>query len=283
MAFTRAYEENEVAPELRRIYADVRASFDLPFVPTIFKICASVPEYLKVIWSDLDEVARSREFLTASLALEEFIHGHAMDCGWRMSDQRKTLSGQKFSSHDVEVLAGAIATFNKALAQMMLFSRLLQLGYSGGQRGKVNSARPVALLARMITLHVPNEREAGLRAWLIYSDIKKTTGAKSVLSLFRVLSPFPGYMASVWVDAKKVMQERSFLRARDEIAQRARALLNGIPVGDHRKLARGVSAKQWSEIEETIDGFVRLLPQFALFSATWMRSFPAAGGRSRAA
>ena len=42
MAFTRIYEEHEVGPELKRVYGDVRANFDLPFVPTMFKVLAGV-------------------------------------------------------------------------------------------------------------------------------------------------------------------------------------------------------------------------------------------------
>jgi hypothetical protein len=43
MAFTRAFEEHEVPPELKRIYAEARTSFDLPFVATLFKLLAASP------------------------------------------------------------------------------------------------------------------------------------------------------------------------------------------------------------------------------------------------
>ena len=49
--------------------------------------------------------------------------------------------------------------------------------------------------------------------------------------------------------------------------------VTGIPVHDHRKLARQISAEQWSEIEETVDSCVRILPLYALLTATWRRSF----------
>ena len=47
MAYTRAFEEHEVSPEVRRAYCDIRSSFDLPFVPTVFKLVSSCPAYLK--------------------------------------------------------------------------------------------------------------------------------------------------------------------------------------------------------------------------------------------
>ena len=73
MALARALEESDVSPEVRRIYADVRKSFDLPLVPTLFKVSASVPDYLRMVWFDLAETARSREFQAATQALEEFV------------------------------------------------------------------------------------------------------------------------------------------------------------------------------------------------------------------
>ena len=131
-------------------------------------------------------------------------------------------------------------------------------------------------MSQMVRLHVPNEREAALRVWLIYSDIKKTTGAKSVLSLYRALSPFPSYLASAWMDSKRLLADPSFVSAREELNRRARALLAGMPVRDHRALLKELEPKQWQEIEETMDGFARLLPQFTLLTAVWQRSFPSA-------
>jgi hypothetical protein len=273
MALARALEESDVSPEVRRIFADVRKSLDVPLLPTIFKVCASVPDYLRLIWSDLAEPVRSREFQAATHALEEYARSQVLNGEWRMTDQHKALAGQDFSSTDVEVLAGVVSTFAKMAPQMALLSRLMQLGYSGGQPGRISDGRQASALSRMISLHIPSEREAGLRAWLIYSDIKKTTGSRHVFSIFRLISPYPGYLASVWIDAKRLFQERSFLRARDEIMARSRALLTGIPVGDHRRMARTITPNQWSDIEESVDGFVRLLPQFVLFSAVWQRAF----------
>jgi hypothetical protein len=135
----------------------------------------------------------------------------------------------------------------------------------------------------MVNVHVPNEREAGLRVWLIYSDIKRTTGAKSVLSLYRVLSPFPGYLNSAWLDSKKLLTDSGFLEARAEMNRRARALLTGFPVKDHRAQLKEVDTTQWREIEETVDGFASLLPQFVLLTAIWQRSFPTASRLTGAA
>jgi Halocarboxylic acid dehydrogenase DehI len=283
MAFTRAYEEHEIGSDLRRIYADIRTALDLPYVPTPFKVLAAQPDYLRAVWSDLGDVLRSREFHAASTALEEFCHSEAVSGGWRFSEQRKQLAGQHFSASDVETMASVVSMFTKAMPQMTLLARLIQLGYSGGQEGRVLGHRQASALARLITLNVPNESESGLRTWLIYADIKRTTGAKNVMSSFRALSPYPGYLASVWFDAKKVIREASFAQARERVSRRARALLSGLPVGDHRRAAKKVAANDWREIEETVDGFVRQLPQDALFMAVWQRSFPASVARIRAA
>ncbi len=110
--------------------------------------------------------------------------------------------------------------------------------------------------------------------WLIYSDIKKTTGAKNVFSLYRALSPFPSYLASAWLDGKRLLADPSFITAREELNRRARALLSGLPVKDHRALLKDLTAEQWREIEEMVDGFSQFLPQFALLTAVWQRSFP---------
>jgi len=276
MPLTRAYEEHEVTPELRRLYGSVRNSLDLPFVPTIFKLLAGIPEYLRKMWDDLEPVASSKEFLTASQALQEIAHSTAVSGGWTFSDQPKVLAADKFSNADIRVIGGTVSLFARATAQLALFVRLIQRGYSGGQRGRVTNSRQVSALAQMVRIHIPNEREAGLRVWLIYSDIKKTTGAKSVLSLYRVLAPFPGYLASAWLDSKRLLADPSFIAAREDLNRRVRALLTGFPVKDHRALLKDLDEQKWREIEETVDSFARNLPQFVLLTAAWQRSFPVA-------
>ena len=274
MALSRAYEEPEVPPEIRRMYASIRTGFDLPFVPTVFKLAAGIPQYLKLVWKDLESVVCSREFETAARAFQEVAHSAAISGGWTFSDQPAVLAADKFSNADIRVIGGIVGLFARATAQMALFSRLMQRGYGGGQKGRVTKVKPVAAMAQMVRIHVPNEREAGLRVWLIYSDIKKTTGAKSVISLYRALSPFPSYLASAWMDSKRLLADPSFVNAHEELNRRARALLAGMPVRDHRALLKDLDATQWREIEETVDGFARLLPQFTLLTSVWQRSFP---------
>jgi hypothetical protein len=276
MALSRAYEEHEVTPEIRRMYAGIRSGFDLPFVPTVFKLSAGIPHYLKLVWKDLESVVCSREFDTGARAYQEIAHSAAISGGWTFSDQPGVLAADKFSNADIRVIGGIVGLFARATAQMALFSRLMQRGYSGGQKGRVTKGKQVAALAQMVRIHVPNEREAGLRVWLIYSDIKKTTGAKSVLSLYRVLSPFPSYLASAWLDGKRMLADPSFINAHEELNRRARALLAGLPVKDHRALLKDMDPVQWKDIEETVDGFARLLPAFTLITAVWQRSFPSA-------
>jgi hypothetical protein len=283
MALTRVYEEHELEPELKNLFSDVRASFDLPYVPTIFKVVAAQPAYLKLMWNDLGPVARSREFQAAAKALEEFVRSLVVSGGWRFSDQRRVLAGQKFSTADIEQLGAIVAIFARATVTTSLFARLMQRGYSGGQKGRVGAGKLASPLSRMITLHVPNERDAGIRSWLIYNDIKRTTNAQNVLSAFRVLSPFPGYLASVWLDSKKVLADKSFQSAKEQVAKRALGLLTGIPVKDHRAAAKDLTLNQWREIEEAVDSFARLLPQFALIGAIWQRSFPQFTGQILAA
>ncbi len=276
MALTRAYEEHEVTPELRRLYGSVRSSFDLPFVPTVFKLLAGTPRYLRKMWSDLDPVVCSREFQSAALALQELAHSAAVSGGWTFSDQPKALAADNFSNADIRVIGGMINLFSRAASQLAIFVRLMQRGYSGGQRGRVTGSRQVSALAQMVRIDIPNEREAGLRVWLIYSDIKKTTGARSVLSLYRALAPFPSYLASAWLDSKKVLADPSFVSAQENLDRRTRALLAGLPVKDHRSLLKELDPLEWREIEQMVDSIARNLPQFVLLTAAWNRSFPSA-------
>jgi hypothetical protein len=172
-------------------------------------------------------VARSKEFQAASRALEELVRSLVVKGGWSFSDQQKILAAQKFTVDDMEALASVPRIFTRSMCQMALFTRLMQRGYAGGQPGRTSEARQASAFSRMIWL---KERDAGQRVWLIYSEIKKVTGCRQVAGIFPVLSPLPGYLASVWLDSKKLLAEPSFHAAREQVTKRTVALLLGLPV-----------------------------------------------------
>src|SRR6266568_1183599 len=273
MSFSRAYEEHEVGPELRRIYAEVRTNFDLPFVPSIFKRLAVVPPYLKRMWRDLGPVAASREFHAASAALDDFVRTQAMVGAWRLRDQERMLAEQKIATDDMPVLAGVVGIFVRTLPRLLLFAHLMQLGNNGGQRGRISSGKQAPALSRLVTLHVPNERDANLRVWLIYADIRRTLKTKSVMSLYRSLSPFPSYLASAWMDSKSVLADKKFQAVSEAVSNRATSLLHGIPVSDHAEILKDLSAEQARDVREVVDEFVRTMPSLALLTVVWRRSF----------
>ena len=283
MSLNRVLETSEVSPEIRRTYDEIRAAFDLPYVPSIFKVLAGCPEYLRIAWKDLSAVASSREFLTSATAMEEFVRSQAVTGAWRLGDQERLLANQKISTADMPVLAGVVGVFARALPRILLFSRLLQRGYSGGQRGRVSAGKESPALSRLITLHIPTEHEAGLRSWMIYNDMRRMTGAPHVMDMYRVLTPFPSYLAAVWQDSKKVIVDQRFQRARDEIGRRSIGLTSGLPVRDHRELSKSISPEQWREVEAAVDGYARHLPLYSLLVWVWRRSFAIPSGRYRAA
>jgi len=273
MSFARAFEENEVGAELRRVYAEMRSNFDLPFVPTMFKNLAASPPYLKGMWHQLGPIALSQEFHAASDTLEGFVRVQALGGGWRLRDQERMLAEQKVSTGDIPVLAGVAGIFARSLPRLLLFARLMQLGFLGGQPGRVSPAKHAPALSRLVTLHVPNEREAGPRVWLIYADIRRTLKTRSVMSLYRALSPFPGYLASAWGDSKQLLADKSFQRASQSVADRATALLQGIPVRNHQYILMELRPEEARHVQETVDEFIRSAPALALLTVVWRRSF----------
>lgn len=283
MALNRAYEEYEVGPDLRRIYEEVRENFDLPFVPTIIKNLAGCPDYLKLMWRDLGPVVASREFQSAASALDEFVRSRAISGAWRFNDQERTLAEQKIATNDMPVLSGVVGVFVRALPRILLFSLLMEQGLNGGRKGRITAVEVEPALSRLIHLHVPSEREAGLRVWLLYSEIKRTMGSHHVMSLFRALSPFPGYLASAWQDVKHMLTDPKFNEASVEVGRRARALTTALPVRDHRSMGTKLTPAQWRDVESTVDDYSRQLPRLSLLSVVWRRSFATHAERSRAA
>jgi len=279
----RIYEEEDVGPEIRRLYNDVRTAFDLPFVPTLFKVLAGSPEYLRLMWRDLAPVAGSREFHTSVFALDEVVRSAAIGGGWSFRNQERVLAEQKIAISDMPVLAGVVGVFARELPSMMLFSRLIQRGYSGGQPGRVSNAKQAPALSRLMTLNVASDHDSSLRVWLLYSEIRRTLATRHVPGVFRALSPFPGYLASAWLETKHLFDDEAFMTARDTMSRRAAMLIAGLPVHDHRRLAGNISNEQWREIEQTVDRFVHLIPQMALLCAVWRRSFALTFTRSKAA
>lgn len=283
MPLAKYYEESEVSPDIRRVFREARLAFDSPFVPSLFEKLAGEPEYLKLVWEDLRRVACSAEFQAATNALQEFADSVVVEAGLRFTDQQRVLAVQKFSASDAELLRTLATVFARVMCQMTLFSRLLQRGYSGGQRGRATAARQAGALSRLMRLNIPRESDAGLRTWLIYADMRRVTHTKYVPGTFRVLSPYPSYLASLWQETKKMLGEPGFAHARDELNQRIHGLLVGLPVSDHRAEGKGIPASAWRDIEEEVDAIARAIPQYVIVCTAWRRSFTQFPTRSLAA
>jgi hypothetical protein len=272
-----------VGPELGRIYSEVREAFDLPFVPTLIKSLAGSPDYLKLMWKDLGPVVRSREFHSAAGALDEFVRSRAISGTWRFSDQERTLAEQNISTSDMPVLSGVVGVFARALPRILLFTLLMEQGLKGGRKGRITAGELDPALSRLIDLRIPNERDAGLRVWLLYTEIKRTFSSRRVMSLFRALSPFPGYLASAWQDTKRIIDDRQFKETAAEVDRRARALASSLPAGDHRAIGKRLKPSQWRDIEAAVEDFSTQLPRLTLLAVVWRRSFATHVERSRAA
>jgi len=51
MAIVNLVEETDATPEVKAVYAEVKKTFGVTFVPNIFKAMANHPGYLEVTWS----------------------------------------------------------------------------------------------------------------------------------------------------------------------------------------------------------------------------------------
>src|SRR5258707_13106405 len=100
MAFPRAWEENDVSRDIKGIFMDARSALNLPYIPTLFKVLANSPDYLKLAWNDLAPVIRSKEFHAAGLALQEYIYSVVVAGGVGVNAQRRGLHDQRCSNED---------------------------------------------------------------------------------------------------------------------------------------------------------------------------------------
>lgn len=53
MATVKYVEETDAPDEIRKVYADIKEWFGLPFVPNLFKVMANHPAYLEATWARL--------------------------------------------------------------------------------------------------------------------------------------------------------------------------------------------------------------------------------------
>lgn len=56
MPVVRYVEEEDASPSVQAIYRDIKSTFDLPFVPNLFKVMAHHPAYLEVTWTKVKTV-----------------------------------------------------------------------------------------------------------------------------------------------------------------------------------------------------------------------------------
>jgi hypothetical protein len=260
MHSSAAHSASEVLEEyaegdIKGIFDDIKKTFRVPVVNTVFGALATEPDYLRVAWRQLHTNAQTVYFESRADDIRQFAVISMSEIG-----ELRTPA----SDASVE---GVLNVFHYVGAKLLLAIAALRSSMLGQlPRAAILPAaekRQVlpGIASDMPTIEMVHTDTRDERLQRIFGDIKSTSPAGVVSSEYRAMAKWPDYLEGAWSAVKPRMSTVGYLRATRQLRWMADEAVLGLPfrveTTPHTLRHAGLSEKQIDHVRTMLDQFYR--------------------------
>ncbi|MEU9347006.1 halocarboxylic acid dehydrogenase DehI family protein [Streptomyces sp. NPDC048278] len=211
----------EPTPATAEVLAEVPGYLGVPFVSPVFLALANWPDYLAPAWDAFKPVLGSAEFAAAAATLR-------IPAALLPAPDPSLSAGDA----DTELIRRYTATFHRLLPQLLLLTSCWYRGLTAKARAADPQApapgpRGIAPDAVDVT---PDGSAPTPELARVYEEIRTTHDLPRVLSFYRALGNWPGFLPGVWDRLAPVARGTGYAAAREALLADAAAAAAGLPV-----------------------------------------------------
>lgn len=251
--------------ELADIYERTKTGFGVPWMGVVAMAFAHYPTFFGTLWSGLEPLAGSREFVEACGALRACAEEAALQL--EPSPLVGDLADLGYAKREVEEIRALNEVFshgNMPYLMIATAARLLLEGHALGDGGSTTpfEGRHGPSNENRLSLMEAHHVDAPTAA--LYEDIKATLGLPFVNTDYRAFARWPSYFSLAWRDlAKKVptdAYEAQLAEVHGFAVEQMRALPNPGDLTSEKLIKAAQQDGAADEITEVVRLFQWLLP-----------------------
>lgn len=254
---------------LKRVYEETKSTLQVPWMGVVTMAFAHYPTFFGTLWSGLEPLAGSREFVEACGALRACAEEAASQLEPRpIVGDLADLGYAKREVEEIRALNEVFSHGNMPYLMIATAARLLLEGHTLGDGGSTTPFKgrhgpsTVNRLSLMEAHHVDAPTAA------VYDDIKARLGLPFVNTDYRAFARWPSYFALAWRDlAKKVptdAYEAQLAAVHDFAVEQIREMPNPGDLTSEKLINAAQRDGTADEITEVVRLFQWLLPGLAV-------------------
>lgn len=112
MATVKYIEEASAPAEVRKIYAEIKQTFGLPFVPNLFKVMANHPAYLETSWARVKTIMGSGKLSREMKEVIALAVSATNNCAYCIDAHTAALKKLGFGDAEITEVMAVVDLFN---------------------------------------------------------------------------------------------------------------------------------------------------------------------------
>jgi hypothetical protein len=210
------------------VYKDVQRVFGVPHISSFFQFLGNYPRFLDRFWTAMLPIVQTSTFFSCSQRLRADAYARVRT-SFQIPDLKAEVCRQQFSPGACEELKDCINLFCHSVpATLLLSSFLLEAFHApAGDAAILRTPAPVPKPHRRIVLVEEDSASPAVKA--IFADIRRSTGADVVHTVYRAFARWPDFLQSYWTAVKPIAVSERFLNSESALREVALQVTKELP------------------------------------------------------
>jgi hypothetical protein len=210
------------------VYRDVQQVFGVPHISSFFQFLGTYPRFLDHYWSAVRPIADTEAFFACAQRLRADAYARVR-AQFEIPDLKAEVSRQRFSPGACEELRDCINFFCHSVPMSLLLSSTLSKAFEGpaGSASVARTPAPAQKPHRRIVM--VEEDSTGPAVKAIFADIRATTGADVIHTVYRAFGRWPDFLQSYWTVNKPITVSELFQKSENSLREDAIQITAALP------------------------------------------------------
>jgi hypothetical protein len=239
------------------VYHDVQRVFGVPHVSSFFQFLGNYPRFLDRYWSAVRPIAQTQAFFSCAQRLRADAY-FRIRTDFEIPDLKAEVNRQKFSPGACEELRDCINFFCYSVPMSLLLAAFLSESFetSAGNAAIPLTPAPAPKPHRRIVMVEEDSASPAVNA--IFADIRHSTEADVVHTVYRAFARWPDFLSSYWNAVKPIAISEHFLQGESAVREEALHITKELP-GPVQFSASDLNETEASSLIRITDMFVHSL------------------------
>jgi hypothetical protein len=210
------------------VYCDMQRTLGVPHISSFFQFLGNYPRFLDRFWSSVSPIVQSEAFFSCSNRLRAGAYTRVHSY-FSIPDLKSEVVRLEFSLGAREELKDCINFFCYSVPISLLLASLLSEAFENpiGNPNVPRTPAPCPKPHRRIVL--PDEDCSSMVVKSIFADIRATTGADVVHTVYRAFARWPDFLQSYWTSVKPIIVSELFHHCENSLREDALQVVAELP------------------------------------------------------